>query len=139
MLKKDKYNIKNRKELNEITTQKFIRLLAQDAGFTVDDTRILFKSFIRLMARIIVSEKTLRLSGIGKVYVKTIPARKMWIGLKKKEAWVDESKRIVFQFSRAIKAALYDNVYADGRMSAKYLDEIEIDDSENDTEDNELE
>jgi len=58
----------------------------------------------------------------------------MWIGLKKKEAWVDESKRIVFQFSRSLKELLYDYVYSDGRNSAKYFDDIESDNFEDDDE-----
>ena len=84
------------------------------------------------MARAIVSEKILRIHGIGKIYVKTIPARRMWIGLKKKEAWVDESKRVVFQISDGIKNALYDNVYSEGRETAKYFDDIESDNFEDD-------
>lgn len=134
MLKKNKYSLQNRQEINEITTSHFLRLVSQDAGFTLSDTRIFWRSVMRIMARAIVSEKTLKLRGLGKIYVKTIPARKMWIGLKKKEAWVDESKRIVFQFSRSLKELLYDYVYADGRNSAKYFDNIESDNFEDDDE-----
>jgi len=134
MLKKNKYNLQNRPEINEITTDKFLHLVSQDAGFTLSDTRIFWRSVIRIIARAIISEKILKIHGIGKIYVKTIPPRKMWIGLKKKEAWVDESKRIVFQFSRQLKEALYDNVYSEGRDSAKYFDNIELDDLEEDDE-----
>lgn len=132
MLKKNKYNLQNREEIHEITTDKFLHLVSQDAGFTLSDTRIFWKSVIRIMARAIVSEKILKIHGIGKIYVKTIPARRMWIGLKKKEAWVDESKRIVFQFSKRLKEVLYDYAYSAGRNSAKYFDDIELDNLEDD-------
>lgn len=138
MLKKNKYSLQNRTEIKEITTSHFLRLVSQDAGFTLSDTRIFWRSVMRIMARAIVSEKTLKLRGLGKIYVKTIPPRKMWIGLKKKEAWVDESKRVVFQISDGIKNALYDNVYAEGREAAKYFDELDLDDFE-DEDDSEFE
>jgi len=134
MLKKNKYNLQNRPEIEEITTSHFLHLVSEDAGFTLSDTRIFWRSVVRIMARAIVSEKILRIHGIGKIYVKTIPARRMWIGLKKKEAWVDESKRIVFQFSRSLKELLYDHVYSDGRNAAKYFDNIELDNFEDDDE-----
>jgi len=132
MLKKNKYNLQNRPEINEITTNKFLHLVSQDAGFTISDTKIFWRSVIRIIARAIIAEKILKIHGLGKIYVKTIPARKMWIGLKKKEAWVDESKRIVFQFSKTLKELLYDNVYSEGRNSAKYFEDIELDDLEDD-------
>lgn len=132
MLKKDKYNLQNRSEIEEITTSHFLRLVSQDAGFTLSDTKIFWRSIMRIMARAIVSEKILKLRGLGKIYVKTIPARRMWIGLRKKEAWVDESKRVVFQISDGIKNALYDNVYSEGRETAKYFDEIDSDNFEDD-------
>jgi len=134
MLKKNKYNLQNRPEINEITTSHFLHLVSQDAGFTLSDTRIFWRSVTRIIARAIVSEKILKIHGLGKIYVKTIPPRRMWIGLKKKEAWVDESKRIVFQFSRSLKELLYDYVYSDGRNSAKYFDDIESDNFEDDDE-----
>jgi len=132
--KKNKYSLQNRTEINEITTSHFLRLVSQDAGFTLSDTKIFWRSIMRIMGRAIVSEKTLKLRGLGKIYVKTIPPRKMWLGLKNKEGWVDESKRIVFQFSKSLKELLYDYVYSGGRNSAKYFNDIESDNFEDEDE-----
>lgn len=137
MLKKDKYNLQNRPEINEITTSHFIRLVSQDAGFTLADTRIMWRSIIRIIRRAIVAEKVLKLRGLGNFYVKTIPPRRMWIGLAKKEAFVDESKRIVLQVSEELKKSLYEVAYGDTpREPAKYFDveDIEDDDLEDDSE-----
>ena len=132
-------NLQHQKEITEITTTHFLELLKKELllqgyRFTNEELKLIWKTVIKIIARSIVSEKVLKFYGLGKIYVKTIPPRKMYLGLPKKEGWVDESKRPVFQFSRTFKEALYEYIYGDTRKSAEYIDDVIDSEDDEDTE-----
>jgi nucleoid DNA-binding protein len=87
----------------EINKTEFIRLVANEAGFTISDTRIIWNTMQKVIARIIVAEKTLNLTGFGKFYISVTPPGRAWDQINKQYYDREESKRVVFRLSSTIK------------------------------------
>lgn len=94
------------KNNSQIHKQTFIKLLAKESGFTIADTKYFWEAFIRLLKRDLAAEKTINISGFGKMSVTTIAPRRLWLGLKNEYGEVGESKRIVFHISPVLRRAL---------------------------------
>ena len=111
------------KSLDEdlILKHNFIRLIAQDAGFTIRDTYTFFNSFLRVIARCLIAGKTINIASFGKFYVADIPAYESWDNINKKTFWRDASKRIVFKISSTLKNTL--NEYLDEMEELELMEE----------------
>lgn len=57
------------KNLNKIKTYDFLRLVAQDAGFTIGDVRLIYKSITKIIYLSLLNDKTLYLSGLAKIFI----------------------------------------------------------------------
>jgi len=102
-----KYNIDHE---NTIHKPDFIKLVAQDAGFTVTDTKIFWESVERIFARSLLAGKILNIGGFGKLYVKDIPeVENAYDHINKKRYTRKPSKRIVFVIASTFKNLLKDN------------------------------
>jgi nucleoid DNA-binding protein len=102
-------NSKTSNNSNVIHPDSFIHALAKEAGFTLGDTRLFWKAFVTLTARAIAANKILTLSGLGKLYTKDIPPRKLFMNFgpnKGGYADVGASKRVTLKISGRLKKAL---------------------------------
>lgn len=102
-----------------ITTSSFIRLLAQESGFTLTDSKIFLKAFIRVFARVILSGKVLHIVGFGTMYVKEIQCSdKGWNGLQQKYYERKPSRRINFSISSVFKKLLKEEFQNSDQMDS---------------------
>lgn len=87
---------------NIIRKPDFLRLVAEDSGFTLKDTYTFFTSFVRVLARCLVSGKEINIFGFGKFYVKDIPEHQGWDGINK--IWFTKKgvRRVNFKFASTL-------------------------------------
>jgi len=114
-----------------IKTRVFLRLVAQDAGFTIGDVKIIWRSITKIIYLSLLNKKTLYLNSLAKIFVHKY-FRQMYnfsTGEKEKK----ECMKIKMIPSRRYKAKILKNGNWDN-------DEIEIDNDEIDeNEENEFE
>ncbi len=102
-------NRKNDKKQIIITKDEFYKLIAKNAKFALKDVKIIWLTIENIFNEIIENEYTLDLRGFGKLYVKTMPARKMWDGIHKKYKETGESKRANFKLAYNYRTSLKEN------------------------------
>lgn len=98
----------------KINKSMFIRLLAEESGFTLTDTRDFWNAFEKLFAKFIINRANVNISGFGKFYVKKVKAFRAWDGLNKKRFDRPETERICFTPSKTLsrlKTVLHDFEY----------------------------
>lgn len=98
---------------NEINKDTFYRLLANEAGFTIADTKAFWRAFEDIIERAVLSESTLSLGGFGKLYITYVKAGKGWDQIHK--TWYDRLpyKKVTFRLSPKYKNALRDQTEED--------------------------
>src|SRR3972149_2886788 len=86
-----------------INKNAFIHLLANEAGFTLADTRVFWKAVEDIFERAVLTDTTLNIAGFGKLYITHVDvdenSNKRWDGINKK--WIDPEpyKKVVFKLS----------------------------------------
>lgn len=90
-----------------IRKSSFIKLVAQESGFTINDTKIFWKAVERVIAKSLLADKVLHIGRFGVLYIKDIPAsteeRPAWNVFRGKYFQRKASKRIVFHISTTYK------------------------------------
>jgi hypothetical protein len=54
---------------NSIKTHDFLRLVAQDAGFTIGDVKLIYKSMTKIIYLSLLNKKILYLNNLAKIFV----------------------------------------------------------------------
>jgi len=89
--------------MNKLFTRDWlIKELASRAEFTQGDVKILWITLEEIIQEIIENEDELLISGLFKLYIKTIKAHKGYDATHKIPIDIPESKRIVFGASRTL-------------------------------------
>ena len=90
----------------KIDKDTFYRILANEAGFTLSDTKIFWKAVEDIFERAVLEDIELNLPRFGKLYVKHVAAGRGWDQVHRK--WYDRKphKRITFKLSSRFKTAL---------------------------------
>ena len=91
---------------NIIDKNDFYHLLAQEAGFTIADTKEFWRAVERIFINCALNGKVLTLGGFGKLYVKDIPAHETYDPVRKERYWRKPSKRVVLSLSSNFKRLL---------------------------------
>ena len=101
-------------QINSLNKDQFIHLLANEAGFTLGDTRIFWKAVETIFERAIATNTTLNIPGFGKLYLTRVEPKidengniiKRWDQVHEK--WIDPRPytKITFKISSSLRDAL---------------------------------
>jgi len=78
---------------------KFIRALAERAGYTYKDTEHFWDCFTDLIEDVVAMDGCIRIRRFGELYLSHIPARTGYDGIRKEHIEIGPSKKLHFKFS----------------------------------------
>jgi nucleoid DNA-binding protein len=79
-----------------------IRTIAKRASFTIEDIKIIWKTFEEIIKEIISEKSELIVPGLFKLYIKKIEEHKGWDAVRNQPLDISESYRIIFRPSRRL-------------------------------------
>lgn len=103
----------------------FIRLLADEAGFTISDTRYFMAALISLFAKAIENGEELNIRGLGKLTYRVLPERKGYNPYLSQYDDFEESKMPMFRLAFSLSDLARSVTQKVCKSSQKYKEDLE--------------
>jgi len=90
---------------SDIRVQEFVRMLAEESGFTIKDTRVFYIALVRTFLKVLGSERKLHLTSFLTLYYAYQKPKIIYNGIfgRYEEKLSDTKGRIRFKFSRIFR------------------------------------
>lgn len=88
-----------------VNKDRFIEILADRAGFTKGDVRIILDTLVEVFEDAVQNETEINVRGFGRLSFSVLPARKGYDGFKGKSIDLPQTRRVLFSLAENIRFA----------------------------------
>lgn len=88
-----------------VTQDEFVTLVADKAGFTKSDIKIILNTFVEVFTELVKQRIIIKIRGFGKLYYEHVPAHKGHNHFTNKEIWLKDMTKVKFRLAENIRFA----------------------------------